>query len=102
MALDPIDIQLSDGQKLEVLKRYRNRYGDALQEVEVEITTIKTQLAEFEFAVQYLGEQPEVQELKDRAGELEKLEQRRQHLGMLVDRLNQVIPQQSGGGYQRF
>ncbi len=67
MPLDPIDVALSEGQKLEALKRYQRRYLDELEELEAEITGIKPALAEFEFVSKYLGEQPEVKELQRRA-----------------------------------
>jgi len=91
MPLDPIEVDLSDGQKLEALKRYQRRYQDELEELETDITAIKTGLAEFEFVSKYLGEQPEVKELQKDADRLDKLEQRRSHIGMLLERLDQVL-----------
>lgn len=115
MPLAPLVIALSDGQKIETLKRFRARYGEELKKVDVELTEVLTAIAEAEFLVAYLGEQPEVVELRARKPEAEKLERRRQYLGMIIERLDQVIPQQpavtapvpnaggkSGGGLRRF
>ena len=49
-------------------------------------------IAEAEFLSQYLGEQPEIKELKKRQAEIEVLQQRRLYLGKLIDRLDQYIP----------
>ena len=92
MALPEITVSLSDGQKLAALKRYAQRYQEELTEIESTITDIKTSLAELEFLKAYLGEQPEVNELGAREEELERLEKRRNHLGMLIERFGQVIP----------
>lgn len=97
MPLEPIDVELSNGQKLEVLKRFYARYHDELTELEDQIRAIKTALAEYEFLVQYLGAQPEVKELTARESELERLEARRTHIGKLIDRLAQSLPDQAGG-----
>ncbi len=96
MPLQPISVELSNGQKLEVLKRFYKRYTGELTELEDQIREIKLALAEFEFVVQYLGEQSEVSELKAKQGELEKLEARRIHIGKLVERLEGSIPKQKG------
>ena len=105
MALDPITIQLSDGQKVEALKRFAQLYETELVEVEKRITEVKTAIAEMEFVKSYLGDQPEVLALGEEASELERLEKRRQHVGMLLDRLGQVIPgatPQQPSSFQRF
>lgn len=96
MSLPPLEVDLSDGEKLEALKRYRRRYGDELEQIESEMRAIKVNVAEYDFLKQYLGEQPEVKELLDEQGKLEQLEKRRQHVGMLVARLDQVIPKGQG------
>jgi len=96
MPLDPIEVELSNGQKLEVLKRFRQQYLEELERLDHDIRDIKTALAEYEFVVQYLGEQPEVLELKGREEELAQLEKRRAYLGKLLDRLDQSLPKQSG------
>jgi hypothetical protein len=94
MPLAPLTIALSDGQKIETLKRFRARYGEELKKIELELTDALTAIAEADFLVAYLGEQPEVVELRSRKPEAEKLERRRQYLGMIIERLDQVIPQQ--------
>ena len=93
----------------------RELLREELKKVDVELTEVLTAIAEAEFLVAYLGEQPEVVELRARKPEAEKLERRRQYLGMIIERLDQVIPQQpavtapvpnaggkSGGGLRRF
>lgn len=105
MQLEPIEVHLTEGQKLEVLKRFRQRFLDELDQLDGAIRSIKIELAEFDFVVQYLGEQPEVLQLKDRADELVKLNQRRDHLGKLLGRLDQVLPKQAGdkpASFQKF
>lgn len=92
MSLPPLDVQLSDGEKLEVLKRFRRVYGEELEEVESKMRALMTAAREYEFVKQYLGEQPEVKTLLENQAQLESLEKRRQHIGMLVERLDQVIP----------
>jgi hypothetical protein len=94
MPLQPLSVTLSDGQKIDVLKRFRKKYGDELATVEASVTEILTSIAEAEFMVQYVGEQPEVKDLRARKAELEQFEQRRQYLGKLIERLDGVIPQQ--------
>lgn len=96
MPLEPMHITLSDAEKVEVLKRFYNRYKEELETVETSIAEILTAHAQSEFLVQYLGEQPEVLELKGRDEELQKLQKRRAHIGMLIDRLEQVIPKRGG------
>ncbi|MDA3962444.1 MAG: hypothetical protein PF961_16780 [Planctomycetota bacterium] len=94
MAIEPIAIELTNGQKLEVLKRYYRLYQEELTGLEDQIRDIKTAQAEFAFLVQYLGEQPEVKKLTERDAELEKLEARRTHIGKLMERLETSIPNQ--------
>ena len=96
MSLQPIEVELSNGQKVEVLKRFYKRYKDELTHLEDEIRDIKTALAEHGFMSQYIGEQPEVKELLARQGELEKLETRRAHIGKIMERLEGSIPKGKG------
>jgi predicted DNA-binding antitoxin AbrB/MazE fold protein len=95
MPLPPISVTLTDGQKVEALKRIRERYVDELKKLETDVTEILTQVAEAEMLAAYLGEQPEVKELRQRVPELEKKQTRREHLGKLMDRLEQIIPKQA-------
>jgi hypothetical protein len=95
MPLKPLNSVLSDGQKLETLKRFRAKYAEELGKLEVEMQEILTSIAEAEFLVQYLGEQPEVVELRSRKSELDTKEKRRQYLGKIIDRLDASIPQQA-------
>jgi hypothetical protein len=95
MPLQPFTITLSEGQKLESLKRFRAKYHEELEKIEAELGEILTEVAEGDFLGQYLGDQPEVSALKARKAEADKLEKRRQHLGLIVDRLDQVIPKQN-------
>lgn len=95
MPLPPLNVTLSDGQKIETLKRFRNKYQEELVKVDLELTAILTDLAEADFLGAYLGEQPEVTELRARKAEVEKLERRRQHIGMIMERLAQIIPKQA-------
>lgn len=94
MPTPPLTITLTDGQKIEALKRFRAKYAEELKQLEVTLTDILTNLAEADFLVGYLGEQPEVVELRARKAEAEKHERRRQYLHMIIERLDQVIPQQ--------
>jgi DNA primase len=94
MAQEPITVILSDWQKLEALKRVRERYHEELTRIAAEITDILTACAEADHLAQYLGEQPEVAELRARRPEAEAKEKRRQYLLKLVERLDQVIPKQ--------
>lgn len=94
MPQGPLIVTLTDWQKLEALKRVRERYGDELAKVEAEITEILTACAEGDHLVQFLGEQPEVAELRARRPEAETKEKRRQYLLKLIERLDQVIPKQ--------
>lgn len=95
MPLQPMTIALSDGQKIEVLKRFRAKYQEEVATIEAELGEILTALAEAEFLGQYLGEQPEITALKGRKPEADKLEKRRQHISLIIDRLDQIIPKQT-------
>jgi len=94
MPLAPLTVALSAGQQIETLKRFRARYGEELKKIESELTEVLTALAEADFLAPYLGEQPEVIELRARKADAAKLEHRRQYLAMIIERLDQVIPQQ--------
>jgi hypothetical protein len=95
MPLPPLDVQLSNGQQIETLKRFRERYADELEKLEGEMKDILTARAEAEFISKYLGDQPEVVELRSRVKELDAKEKRRQYLGMIIDRLDAVLPKQA-------
>lgn len=95
MPLPPLQVTLSDGQKIETLKRFRTTYQEEMAKVETELTDILTSLAEADFIGAYLGDQPEVIELRARKVEVEKLERRRQHIGQIMERLLQIIPKQA-------
>lgn len=92
MAQGPISVTLSDWQKLEALKRVRERYQEEQTKLEVEITEILTACAEADHLAQYLGEQPEVAELRAKKPEAEAKEKRRQYVLKLIERLDAVIP----------
>ncbi len=94
MPVQPLTVNLTDGQKIDVLKRFRKRYGDEVEKVEASLVEIMTALAEAEFVTQYVGEQPEVKELRSRKAEIDAFELRRQYLSKLIDRLDSVIPAQ--------
>ncbi len=94
MPLPPLTVALTDWQKIEVMKRFRLKYGDELTKVESEMQEILTNMAEAEFLGQYLGEQPEVVDLKKRKADLEQLERRRQLLGQIIERLEKYTPPQ--------
>src|SRR5580693_4970467 len=94
MPLEPIKVNLSDGQKVSSLKRFQIKYRDEMTKIEIQIGEILTSLAEADFVAQYLGEQPEVMEMRARKAELDGLEKRRQYLGKLLERLDQCIPAQ--------
>ena len=95
MPQPPLAVTLSDWQKIEALKRCRERYQEELGRVESELTDILTACAEADFIAQYLGEQPEVKEMKARKPEAETKEKRRQYLLALIERLDAVIPKQA-------
>ena len=102
MPLPPIDVSLSDAQKLDTLKRFYQCYHEEREEIEGKITEMKTAEAESTFAAQYLGEQKEVVDLRPDPAALETLEKRRQHLGILIERLQQVLPKQDGDSPATF
>jgi hypothetical protein len=95
MPLQPLTVTLTDGQKLDVLKRFRKLYSDELAQVETQMTEILTAIAEADHLGQFLGDQPEVRALKAKQSELAALEQRRTYLGKLLDRLEAVTPAQA-------
>lgn len=95
MPRPPLSVVLSEWQKLEALKRCRQRYQEELERVEATLTDILTACAEADYLAQYLGDQPEIKELRARRGEVEALEKRRQHLIALIERLDAVTPRQS-------
>ena len=94
MPLPPLSVTLTDGQKVASMKRFRTRYAEELEKLDAELTEILTNLAEADFLVQYLGEQPEIGELRARKAEVEVKERRRQYLGKIIERLDQYTPQQ--------
>ena len=94
MPLQTITANLTEGQKIDVLKRFRRKYGEEIEKVEASLVEIMTAIAEADYMVQYVGEQPEVKELRSRKAEIDVLEARRQYLGKLIDRLDAVIPSQ--------
>lgn len=93
MPLQPLTVALTDGQKVEVMKRFRAKYAEDLVKVESDLTDVLTAIAEADFLVQYLGEQPELKELKKRQAEVEALQQRRIYLSKIIERLDQYTPQ---------
>jgi len=95
MPLPPLSVTLSTGQQIEALKRFRNKYAEELTAVEAEMQDILLSCAESEFMAKYLGDQPEVVELRARKAELDAKEKRRQYLGMIVERLDAVLPKQA-------
>lgn len=92
MPLQPLVVQLSEGQKKEAMKRFRHKYSEELTKIESDLNDVLTAIAEAEFLAQYLGEQPEIKELKKRQAEVETLQQRRLYLGKIIDRLDQYTP----------
>lgn len=94
MPLQPLVVQLSEGQKKEAMKRFRHKYSEELIKIESDLNDVLTAIAEAEFLAQYLGEQPEIKELKKRQAEVETLQQRRLYLGKIIDRLDQYTPQE--------
>ena len=94
MPLPPLTTTLSNGQKMEVLKRYRHLYAEELAKVEAEVQNILTALAEADYMAGFIGEQPEVGALRSAKAQLEEREKRRQTLGKLIERLDQIIPEQ--------
>lgn len=94
MTLQPLTVTLSDGQKIAALKRLREVYQAQLAVIEAELGESLLAQAEAEFLAPYLGEQPEIKELRLQAADAAAKETRRQYLGKLVERLDQVIPVQ--------
>ncbi|MBA3686287.1 MAG: hypothetical protein H0W72_13760 [Planctomycetes bacterium] len=94
MPLPPLSVTLSDGQKIEVLKRFRAKYAEELKALDAQLGEVLTHLAEAEYLAAFLGEQPEVIDLRKRKSEADVMEKRRQFLGKLIDRLDQIIPPQ--------
>jgi len=94
MPQPPLTVALTDWQKIETLKRTREGYQEELTKVEAEITDILTACAEADFLAQYLGDQPEVKEMRAKKPEAEAKEKRRQYLLALIERLDAVIPKQ--------
>jgi hypothetical protein len=94
MPLAPLTVALSDGQKIETLKRFRERYAEELAKLESEITDILTASAEADFLMSFIGEQPEVKDLRARLPEAEVKERRRQYIGKVLERIDQVLPKQ--------
>ena len=92
MPLPPLNVALSDWQKIEVMKRFRQKYGEEMTKLESDMTDIMTAMAEADFLAQYLGEQPEVADLRKRKAELDTLEKRRQLLGQIIERLDKYTP----------
>ncbi len=93
MPLQPLTVTLTDGQKIEVLKRFRAKYADDLKEADEQLTEVLTAIAEADYLAPFLGE-PLVADLRKRQPEAEALEKRRQFLGKVIDRLDQVLPKQ--------
>jgi hypothetical protein len=95
MPQPPLAVTLTDWQKIEALKRARERYQEDLTTVESDLTDILTACAEADFIAQYLGDQPEVKEMRAKKPEAETQEKRRQYLIALIERLDAVIPKQA-------
>ena len=93
MPPEPLTVTLTDGQKVEAMKRFRVKYADELTKVEGDLTDVLTALAEADFLAQYLGEQPEIVELRKRKPDVETLEKRRTYLRKIIERLDQYTPQ---------
>ena len=49
MPLQPLVVQLSEGQQKEALKRFRHKYAEELTKLEAELTDVLTSVAEAEF-----------------------------------------------------
>jgi hypothetical protein len=94
MPLAPLTVSLSDGQKQAALKRMQKHYSEALTALEAELTEALTASAEADLLAQYLGEQPEVKDLRALGSKSAELEKRRQYLGAILERLAAVIPVQ--------
>jgi hypothetical protein len=94
MALEPLTIELSEGQKTEVLKRFHRSYHAELEKVEGELRQLLTGNAEAEFLAQYIKEQPEVTQLRADPAAIKRLEQRREYLAQLIKVLEHYTPEQ--------
>jgi hypothetical protein len=92
--MEAIDVELSNGQKMEVLKRFRDHYRHELETVESKLRDLLTAQKEAEFLQQYIGDQAEVRELRPDPEELQVLGRRREHILKIVERLTQVTPEQ--------
>jgi hypothetical protein len=92
--LPPLTNTLSNGQKMEVLKRFRHLYAEELAKIEAEMQNLLINLAEADYMAAFIGEQPEVVSLRASKVALEEKEKRRQTLGKLLERLDQTIPEQ--------
>ena len=57
MPLPPLTTALSNGQKMEVLKRYRHLYAEELAKVEAEVQNLLTAQAEADYMASFIGEQ---------------------------------------------
>ena len=94
MPLPPLSVLLSNGQKTEAMKLFRRRYAEELEQTEARLTELMINQQTAEFLAQYIGEQPELVELKAGAEEMAKLEKRRQYLSALIERLDAYTPKQ--------
>lgn len=92
--MDPLQVELSNGQQVEVVKRFLHQYQEELKAVEVRLTALLTAQSESVLLARYLGEQPEVIALRPKPEEVAALEKRRQHLAVLIDRLEKVKPEE--------
>ena len=95
MPQPPLAVTLTEWQKIDALKRTRERYQEELTKTEAELSDILTSCAEADYIAQYLGEQPEVKDLRAKKPEVEAREKRRQYLIALIERLDSVIPKQA-------
>lgn len=95
MPLPPINVQLSNGQQVEVVKRFRLKYSEELEKLENEMRDMLTASTEADFMAKYLGEQPEVIELRNQMKDFDVKEKRRQYLGAIIERLDAVTPKQA-------
>jgi len=94
MPLPPLSVSLSNGQKTEAMKVFRKRYAEELEQTEARLTELMTNQQTADFLAQYIGDQPELAELKSGAEEVAKLEKRRQYLSALIERLDAYTPKQ--------
>lgn len=92
--LPPLTSTLSNGQKMEVLKRFRHLYAEELVKIEADMQNLLINLAEADYMAAFIGEQPEVVVLRASKTALDDKEKRRQTLGKLLERLDQLIPDQ--------